>query len=244
MKVPIGTNIYLKFGRKIKIPVNPSEIEIKRPSKNKTFEVLDKGEIVVPMPAGLTEVSWESFFTEDTYAPYVDGGKSVRSIIKSLEKAKKNRTKGRLIINRSDLFDTNMTCIIEDFTTKDKGGEPNDIYYSITLKEYRNYAPETVAIAEPISPSPEAVLEDTGVETSETQQVTAVVDRPVETPVMRVGAIVIANGTYCNDSYGSKPHGTANNIQTTVNRIVAGRAFPILIGSYGWITEAQLQVIG
>ena len=61
---------------------------------------------------------------------------------------------------------------------------------------------------------------------------------------MRVGAIVIANGTYCNDSYGSKPHGTANNIQTTVNRIVAGRAFPILIGSYGWITEAQLQVIG
>ena len=148
MKVPIGTNIYLKFGKKIKIPVNPSEIEIKRPSKNKTFEVLDKGEIVVPMPAGLTEVSWESFFTEDTYTPYVNGGSSPKSIIKSLEKAKKNRTKGRLIINRSDLFDTNMTCIIEDFTTKDKGGEPNDIYYSIMLKEYRNYAPETVAIAD------------------------------------------------------------------------------------------------
>ena len=243
MKVPIGTNIYLKFGKKIKIPVNPSEIEIKRPSKNKTFEVLDKGEIVVPMPAGLTEVSWESFFTEDTYTPYVNGGSSPRSIIKALEKAKKNRTKGRLIINRSDLFDTNMTCIIEDFTTKDKGGEPNDIYYSIILKEYRNYAPETVAIAEPISPSPGAT-ENTSAAASETQQVTAVVDRPVETPVMRVGAIVISNGTYCNDSYGSKPHGTANNIQTTVNRIVAGRAFPILIGSYGWITEAQLQVIG
>ena len=59
---------------------------------------------------------------------------------------------------------------------------------------------------------------------------------------MRVGATVIANGTYCYSSNGSKPHGTANNLKTEVKRIVAGAAYPVLIGSYGWIKESDVQV--
>ena len=61
---------------------------------------------------------------------------------------------------------------------------------------------------------------------------------------MRVGATVIANGTYCYDSYGSKPHGTAKNLKIKVKRIVPGRPYPILIGVYGWIKESNLQIKG
>jgi uncharacterized spore protein YtfJ len=66
--------------------------------------------------------------------------------------------------------------------------------------------------------------------------------RAVESPRLRVGAAVVANGTYCYTSNGDKPHGTANNLKTEVKRIVTGRAYPILIGSYGWIKESDLQV--
>ena len=66
--------------------------------------------------------------------------------------------------------------------------------------------------------------------------------RTVDTPRMRVGAAVVANGENCYTSNGDKPHGTANNLKTEVKRIVTGKPFPILIGSYGWMKESDLQV--
>lgn len=234
MRVPNGTNIYLKFGRRIRIPVNPEEIKITHPSNNKTYEVLDVGEIVVPMSPGLQEVSWDSFFPSSFDDPYTIGGTSPRAIVKALEKAKTNRTPGRLVITRSELFDTNLRCIIEDFDLIDKGGEPGDMYYSITLKEYRDYSPQTVTIVQQQAATTEAA----------TAEAVAEEPRAVDTPVLRVGAQVVANGKYWYDSYGSKPFGTANNISTTVTRIVSGNPYPVHIGHYGWLSEDQLQIVG
>lgn len=232
-KLKSSTSIYLKFGSKLKIPVNPEEIEVKYPSNNKEYDVLGTGKIVVPRKPGLKEVSWESFFPGDLSAPYVNSGaKDPETYIKRLEKAMKNKKTGRLIISRSDLYDTNMRCIISNFETKDKGGEPEDIYYSITLLEYRDYSPRTVSIVT-------ALAEDV----SQADAV-AEVQREIETPVLRVGATVVVNGEYCYDSYGGKPHGTANSITTTVKRIVEENPYPILVGSYGWVQENQLQITG
>ena len=48
-KLKIGCSIYLVFaGKKIKLPVNPEEIEIKNPTDHKTYDVIGVGEIVVP----------------------------------------------------------------------------------------------------------------------------------------------------------------------------------------------------
>lgn len=234
MRVPNGTDIYLKFGRRIRIPVNPEEIKISRPSNNKTYDVLDIGEIVVPMAPGLQEVSWESFFPSNFDDPYTSGTTAPGSIVKALDRAKKNKTVGRLIITRSGLYDTNLRCIIEDFETTDKGGEPGDMYYSITLKEYRDYSPQTVTFVQPQQTFPDAVPAE------------AVAEEPraVDTPVLRVGAQVIANGKYWYDSYGASPFGTANNLSTTVTRIVSGHPYPIHIGHYGWLSEDQLQIVG
>lgn len=235
MRVPIGTAIYLKFGRRIRIPVNPEEIKVTRPSNNKTYDVLDIGEIVVPMAPGLQEVSWEGFFPSQFDDPYTSGSAAPGTIVKALERAKKNKTVGRLIITRSELFDTNLRCIIEDFDTIDKGGEPGDIYYSIVLKEYRDYSPQTVTLVQQQT-LPDAVPAETDAVAEE--------PRPVDTPVLRVGAQVIANGKYFYDSYGSEPHGTANNLSTSVTRIVSGNPYPVHIGHYGWLTEDQLQIVG
>ena len=239
MKVPYGTEIYLSFGRRIQIPVNPAELNITYPSNNETYNVLGVGEIVVPRKPGLTEVNWESFFPADADDPYTNGpGASPGNIVRTLTRAKENKRVGRLVISRSDLFDTNLQCIIEEFTIRDKGGEPRDIYYTIKLKEYRDYSPQTATFVQQQQATQElpdavlvaeAVVEDT---------------RPVETPVLRVGAPVVANGKYWYDSYGSSPYGTANNLKTTVTRIVSGAPYPVHIGSYGWLQEDQLQIEG
>lgn len=228
MRVPIGTDIYLKFGRKIKIPVNPEEINIAHPSNNKTFQVLDKGEIVVQMPPALTEVSFNSFVSNND-EPFTDGSITPRAFVKALKRAKDERIKGRLIITRSELFDTNIRCIIEDFDVIDKGGEPDDIYYSIKLKEYRDYSAQSVTFVNQ--------TEDN------TAQATATAERPIETPVLRVGAQVIVNGPLCYDSAGNPPWVAASGLSATVMRIETGQLYPIYVGS-GWVQESELQIVG
>ena len=147
-KLKIGCSIYLAFaGKKVKLPVNPEEIEIKNPTDHKTYDVIGVGEIVVPRKPSLKEVSWESFFPGDRQAVYVNGGaKSPSYYLKYFEKALKKKQICRLIITRSGGSDTNMKCIVSNFETKDKGGEPKDIYYSLELQEYRSYAPKIVSI--------------------------------------------------------------------------------------------------
>lgn len=231
-RIENGCSIYLKFdSRKVKIPVNPEELEIQYPTDHKTYTVLGQGEIVVPRKPSLRTVSWESFFPAGD-EPYVNSkAREPEDYEQYFSEALKKKTKCRLIISRSGIYDTNMRCIISDFKTIDKGGEPGDMYYSIELTEYRDYSPETLVIASPKQGATEAAA------SSEPE-------RPVETPSLRVGASVTANGKYWYDSYGSKPFGTANNLNTTVTRIVPGNPYPIHIGSYGWLQESQIQITG
>ena len=230
-----GCSVYVVFsGKKVKLPVNPEEIKTEYPAEHKTYDVIGVGQVAVPQKPSLKAVSWDGFFPGSRDAPYVNSGaKSPEYYVKYFEKALKKKQKCRLIISRSKLHDTNMRCIVSSFETQDKGGEPHDIYYSLELLEYRPYSPKTVAvITDP----------DTG---EDAAQGAAESPRPVETPVLRVGASVIVNGEYWYSSYGAAPHKTANNLQTTVTRIEpAERAYPIHVGSYGWVQESQLQIVG
>lgn len=239
MKVPNQCSIYIVFGKKkAKIPVNPEELEVKYSTDHKKYDVLGMGQIVVPKKPALKEVSWEGFFPGDLTASYVNSrAKQPSYYVKLLEKALKKKQVCRLVISRSGLYDTNMKCIISDFKAKDKGGEPDDVYYSIDLLEYRPYNPETVSV---VTTAPAS----SGLSGNPAVQASGEASRGMDAPVMRVGAPVIVNGTYCYDSYGAKPHGSANNITTTVKRIVSGNPYPILVGNYGWTQESQLQITG
>ncbi len=231
-------SIYVKFGKKkVKIPVNPEEPVIRRPTSHKKYEVLGLGEIVVPRKPSLKTVSWESFFPWDTGASYVNSGaREPGYYVELFEKAMEKRQVGRLVITRSGSWDTNMRCLVAGFETKDRGGEPGDVYYSLELEEYRPYGPETVVIM--TSPAAPGTADSPVVEAS------GEASRAVETPVLRAGAQVTVNGEYCYDSGGARPHGTASNLSTTVTRIVPGRPYPVHVGHYGWVREEQLQITG
>ena len=51
-----GYSIYLTFGKKkIRIPVNPEELEIQYPTGHKTYDVLGIGQVVVPKRPSLKQ---------------------------------------------------------------------------------------------------------------------------------------------------------------------------------------------
>jgi len=229
-------------GETIEFPVNPKEYTISYPADHKTYNILDVGEIVVPRLPSLMEVSWESYFPGSGNDPLIYGHdwSEPGDYVESILDARDNKEICDLVISRYDargsrMYDTNISALIDSFETTEKGGEAGDVYYKIKFKEYRNYAPIKITLPQPEQPA-------TGDVQVEEQP------RPLSAaPELRVGATVIANGTYFSSSYGDKPTGTANNLTTTVSRIIpdASRAYPILIGgSRGWIKADQLQVTG
>ena len=154
-------------GDTIEFPVNPKEYSISYPSDNKTYNVLDIGEIVVPRLPSLMEVSWESYFPGDSDDPLIyghdwtDPGDYVEAIID----ARDNQEICDLVISRYDaqgskMFDTNISAVIESFETIEKGGEAGDVYYKIKFKEYRDYAPIRVALPQPEQPAQTIQIEE------------------------------------------------------------------------------------
>lgn len=233
MKLSSSAAIYLEFDKhKMRLPVNPEELEISHPTDNQDFNVIGVGQVVVPRKPSLRKISWESWFPSVYSDPYVAGTDTPEEWHYFLTTAMQKQVVIRCIISRSGLYDTNVSCVVEDFTTTDKGGEPGDIYYSLTLREWKDYAPKTVQIIQQPTPTQPAA------------QAAAQPERPVETPTLRVGAQVIVNGKYWYTSYGDKPFGTANNLKTTIFRIVESNPYPISVGYYGWVKRDQIQIVG
>lgn len=238
-KLNKGAVIYIKFGRRLTIPVNPEEIEDSMENNDKTYNVLGVGQIAVLKKPKLREISWKSFFPASDADPWVsDRARNPETYVEALQEAMDEQDTGRLIISRSGLYDTNLQVSVAEFTVTDKGGEPGDIYYEVKFREYRDYAPETVSlITTPASPA--NGFDGLTIVSAVTEQ-----ERPVESPVVRVGATAIANGNYYYSSLGAEPHGVANNKTVTIRRIVDGAPYPILINDLGWVQESQLQITG
>ena len=140
----------LSFGSTaIFIPVMPEKLTVKSPGKNETATVLELGEINRIRQRGLREVSWESHFPAHD-APYVSAweNRSPADYVRDIEDWRDTRESGRLSITGTDL-NINMAVAVEDFSYEERGGEVGDIYYSITLKEWKDYSAVTVSLPSP-----------------------------------------------------------------------------------------------
>lgn len=226
------TKIYVRMGgRKITIPVNPEELQVTHPQIDKTAEIAGIGEVLIPQKPGLKEVTFSSFLPGRSGDPYVHNYRNPRSIAKAFEKAWKNRTRCRLIISRSIDYDTNMSCVISDWKISDRGGEPDDLYYEVTFREYRAFGVSQMTVISTGSEyGPGANL------SASTQVVTASASaiREVDPTQLIVGATVVLNGSYYTSSSGGGVLGTASNQSGTIQRIVTGAVAPYYINGLGW----------
>lgn len=232
-------------GQTVRLPVNPETFPIERTTDNGDYNVLGIGQIVIPRTPQLKTITLSSFFPGRPFSGVLTSGgfQPPEFYIAFFENAMKNKTvlvfsPLRFYEDGTPFFtsDTSMQCVVTDFQTEERGGETGDFYYTLSITEWRDYAPKEWLVQKaPDKASPIVVVEEPAREIPQDQIV--------------VGSTCIANGRYYASSYGDEPHGNANGRTVKVSRIVdKSRAYPYHIttesgGALGWINADGLQIV-
>lgn len=130
------------------IPVLPESITFDEGGNNKTYEIINLGEVNTINLPKLTEISFESYFPLN-YGPYVSVSSeqlfSPSFYIAKIREWREKKQKIRFIFVGSPL-EINDLFTVENLKLVENGGEVGDIYYSIELKRYKKYAAKKVVI--------------------------------------------------------------------------------------------------
>lgn len=148
---------YFFLGATMPLPVTPSSLSIKTPSKNSTVTLINDGEINILKEQGLREISFEFLLPQVKYpfANYtIADNYTASGYIVALKELKNSKKPFQFIVTRTSpkgkvLFFTNITAQIEDFTL-DEDADANglDVMCSISLKEWKNYGTKSIKITE------------------------------------------------------------------------------------------------
>ncbi|WP_334072483.1 MULTISPECIES: LysM peptidoglycan-binding domain-containing protein [Paenibacillus] len=124
----------------LRLPVNPSEINVSESGQGKTFDVVGLGQINVIKDRELTEYSFSGLFPARRYR-FVTTEELMHPVeyIKMIEKWMVAKLPIRFIFT-SDTYEINTAASIESFTWKEVAGSGGDIEYDIKLKKYVFYA--------------------------------------------------------------------------------------------------------
>lgn len=146
----MGYEFYLD---KMLLPIAPSKLDIKIKNTNKTYTLINEGEINVLKNAGLTEVSFDATFPNVRYpfATYKSGFMTADKFLNQLELLKNNKKPFQFIVVRTypdkkSLFNTNIKVSLEEYTIKEDNKQGLDVVVSIKLKQYRDYGTKTCQV--------------------------------------------------------------------------------------------------
>ena len=207
--------------------------------------MLGIGPIMIPPIPKLREVTISSFFPGREFPGVLTSGgfQPPEFYIQFFESAMNDKapiiyTPVRYYENGEPFMtgDAGFEVLVTQFNTEERGGETGDFYYDLTLTEYRDYTPQSLAAQ--------------GQQTAGAPvEVTAEPSRSIPQGQLYAGASCIANGSYFYTSYGDEPHGTASGRRVLVSRIVdATRPACVHItdeagNPLGWIDKSALQVV-
>lgn len=232
----------------LRLPVNPSKLPQEQDGDNQSYNVLGIGPVTVPRIPKPRTVKLSSFFPGRAAAYVLTGGdfKEPEFYIRFFSSAMNDRapilyTPVRYYEDGTPFMtgDTGFLALVSAFHTEERGGETGDFYYDLSLTEYRDYSPLTVAVqpaaqgsAAPLTATPEPV-------------------RDIPAGQLYVGCTCIANGAWYYSSWGAEPHGNGNGRRVVVGRIIETdptRAKPVLVkteqgGALGWMARDALQVV-
>lgn len=222
------------------LPVNPTELTIQYPGETTTYNVVGLGEVIIPRPPKLRQVSIESFFPKagDYYQTYLNDTSfySPEDYIDIFTGLQKRREVFRLVVTRGagdkPAPDLNMTAVIQDFSTTDKGGEPDDLYFSVSITEWRNPAPERLEVLDPGE-------EDENGRTVRPMKLVSVKQRPIPSDEVCTGQEVqvsgkVYQGEFTLDSAWDLSRRVLSNANCIVTRVV-----PKVAGLFGLSMEGN-----
>lgn len=140
-------------GTILRLPVNPQEIKMQWQRKIQTVNILNLGEIDFTTGDKLQEISFSSFFPSEyvlTYCMYPDlpTPESANAVMNNWKSRFNDPIKGladplHLIITGAQ--DINMNVLLTRYASEERGGEPGDIYFDVTFREWKNIAVRTLS---------------------------------------------------------------------------------------------------
>lgn len=140
---------YFYLGKDILLPVTPRKLQMKVKNANKTYTMINEGEINMLKSPALTDFEFDALLPNAKYPFAVyKNGEFHRAFwyLKKLETMKSKKKKFQFIVSRklpngTVLFNTNITCSLEDYTVKEDAKDNGmDVVVTIKLKQYREYS--------------------------------------------------------------------------------------------------------
>jgi len=140
-------DFYLRepYGPQLHLPVNPSEVTIRREKRYETVNIINLGEVDFPMGEKVKEITFSSFFPAeyDSYCNYPDIP-DPQEAMNQLTAWMMSKKPVRLIITETII---NVLVLISAHTTSLKSGEPGDVYFDLTCRTWREIKVRTAAEA-------------------------------------------------------------------------------------------------
>lgn len=121
-----------------RLPVNPESFEISSPFSINSVQVASLGEIPIPGERGLKSVSFSSFFPAKYSASYCEyeGFSKPHEWVAQIEKWRDTRFNIRFIVTGTPI---SIPVFVTEFTIEpERAGSPGDVYYSLTLTEFKS----------------------------------------------------------------------------------------------------------
>lgn len=211
----------------VQLPITPSDFQVKYAGNNKTTNIISLGEVNLLKSRKLATFSIEAWLPDEDWYPDIRTSgrfKPSQFYVDFFERVRDSKKPCRLMIYGLDFI---MNVSIESFTTTRKGGEHEDLYFVLEMKEYRPF----------------------GV-TELPKETTEVLDK--KTPTLQpteltIGTTVIVNGVLHSDSYGGGAGKTLVNYTGAVNLINKKGTHPYHIvntsgGWLGWVDKDSLSI--
>lgn len=165
----ISKAIVRLFLDKFLLPVTPSAIYTKIENQNNTLSLVNGAEINLLKNPGLTTIEFDALFpnAEYPFAVYNDGFFNAKKSLDKLESLKVSKKPFQFVVTRDlfegSLYSTDIKVSLEEYSfTEDVKEYGFDILATIKLKQYVEFATESVTIINDSS--------GTSVEVSETRE--------------------------------------------------------------------------
>lgn len=146
----MGYEFYLG---KMLLPVTPSSLSIKINNQNKTYDLINDGQINILKDAGLSDIEFDALLPNVKYpfAVYKNSFVPASSFLEELENLKSSKEPFQFIVTRTlpsgkGLFSTNIKVSLENYTIKEDKKEGLDIKVSIKLKQYKDYTTKVCTV--------------------------------------------------------------------------------------------------
>lgn len=222
----------------VQLPVNPEKLTITYKGNNKNVEIIQLGEISIPKKKKLGTIKFQSFFPYENWWTGVNTKRRFESVefykdffTRIMDEAKPCR----FVVTGTN-FNTLVT--VENFEYYNQGGDYEDCYYSLELKEY---VPYHVKILTPTL--------TTGYSSDNTElPVIGSMDTPTLLPEqITVGCSVVVNGNVYTASTGDITNATKSDFKCKVDFIKKNASCKYHVTSengewVGWVKDSDITL--